>query len=345
MNLIPVLPNHRFDETRLMQYLRQRLPDFGTECVIRQFQGGQSNPTFHLATATAAYVLRKKPPGVLLPSAHAVDREFRIMSALQDSDVPVPRMLLLCSDESVIGQVFYVMEYIEGRLFTDVSLPELPDFQRAAIHDSMNTILANLHRVDVGTVGLSDYGRPEGFIPRQITRWSRQYAAAGLDDCPAMDRLMTWLNAQDPVPDEVTIVHGDYRLGNLLIHPTEPRIVAVLDWELSTLGHPLADLSYTCLPYHAAPMGPGGVPFAERGIAGIPSEAEFVDAYCHRVGRAPIARWPFFIAFSLFRAAAILAGVYKRALNGNACDARALEHGAVYRQLAETGWRIAQNAA
>jgi aminoglycoside phosphotransferase (APT) family kinase protein len=337
-----VLSNHRFDEARLVRYLRESLPGFEGDCVIRQFQGGQSNPTFHLATPNGAYVLRKKPPGILLPSAHAVDREFTIMSALNGSGVPVPRMHLMCDDESIIGRKFYVMEWVDGRVFTGDSLPQLSESERAAIYDSMNATLAKLHRIDIAKAGLESYGRPDGFLRRQIARWSRQYAAAGLDECPAMERLMTWLSAQDPGPEEVAIVHGDYRLGNLLIHPTEPRVVAVLDWELSTLGHPLADLSYACLPYHR--VTGGAAPAIDLSGTGIPSESEFLDAYCRRVGREPIARWPFFIAFSLFRSAAILAGVYKRALDGNAADANALGRSAEYRAVAELGWRVARGA-
>jgi aminoglycoside phosphotransferase (APT) family kinase protein len=341
-SLGPVLPNHRFDETRLLRYLSAHLPGFAGPCRIRQFQGGQSNPTFHLATARTEYVLRKKPPGVLLPSAHAVEREFTIMRALIGTAVPVPRMLLLCTDEAVIGQVFYVMEYIAGRVFTDPGLPHLPVAERTAIYASMADTLAQLHRVDIAQTGLAEFGRPQGFLTRQITRWSRQYAAAQLPRCDAMDQLMAWLTAQDAGPDEAAIHHGDFRLGNLLIHPSEPRVVAVLDWELATLGHPLADLAYCCLVYHGGVFAPGAAPLAAG--EGIPGEAEFVRAYCQAVGRAPVARWPYFLAFSLFRAAGILAGVYRRALDGNAADASGLARGAAYREVAELGWSIARTA-
>jgi len=340
--LVSVLPNHRFDEIRLLRYLSAHLPGFAGPCQIRQFQGGQSNPTFHLATPRAQYVLRKKPPGVLLASAHAVDREFTIMRALAATAVPVPRMLLLCTDEAVIGQVFYVMEYVAGRVFTDPGLPQLPAAERAAIYASMHETLARLHRVDIPAVGLADFGRPHGFVARQIARWSRQYAAAQLPRCAAMDQLMEWLAAQDPGPDEVAIHHGDFRLGNLLIHPTEPRVVAVLDWELATLGHPLADLAYACLMYRGQVFMAGSTSLAAS--AGIPDEAAFVNAYCCDVGRGPVTRWPYFLAFSLFRAAAILAGVYRRALDGNAADADALARGAAYREVAGLGWSIARAA-
>jgi aminoglycoside phosphotransferase (APT) family kinase protein len=338
--LVPVLANHRFDEARLVHYLEQHLAGFRGPCQIRQFQGGQSNPTFHLATADAAYVLRKKPPGVLLPSAHAVDREFTVMRALARTAVPVPRMHLLCTDESVIGQMFYVMDCVEGRVFADPGLPQLAAAERAAVYAAMGETLARLHRVDIAAVGLAEYGRPEKFLTRQIARWSRQYAAANLPSCPAMEQLIAWLAAQDPGPEEIAIHHGDFRLGNLMFHPSEPRVVAVLDWELSTLGHPLADLAYTCLVYHAPVFMPGSTPLASS--PGIPSESVFVEGYCRHVGREPVARWPYFIAFSLFRAAAILAGVYRRALDGNASDANALARGSVYREVAELGWAVAR---
>ena len=339
--LVPVLPNHRFDEGRLGAYLSERLPGFSTPCQISQFQGGQSNPTFHLATPQGAYVLRKQPPGVLLPSAHAVDREFMVMRALYGTAVPVPRMLLLCTDPAVIGQMFYVMEYVYGRVFTDASLPQLPAAERAALYASMNETLAALHRIEPAGVGLGGFGRPQGFLSRQIARWSRQYAAAHLPQCVAMERLMQWLAAQDPGAEEVAIHHGDFRLGNLMIHASEPRVIAVLDWELSTLGHPLADLAYTCLVYHGSVFAPGGPLISGNGV---PTEADFVSDYCRRMGRAPIERWPYYLAFSLFRAAAILAGVYRRALDGNAADGHALERGGAYREVAELGWSLARRA-
>jgi aminoglycoside phosphotransferase (APT) family kinase protein len=338
---VAVLPNHRFDEGRLAAYLSERLPGFATPCRISQFQGGQSNPTFHLATPNGSYVLRKQPPGVLLPSAHAVDREFMVMRALYGTAVPVPRMLLLCTDTAVIGQMFYVMQYVYGRVFTEASLPQVPAAERAAIYASMNETLAALHRIDPAGAGLGGFGRPQGFLTRQIARWSRQYAAAQLPQCVAMEHLMQWLAAQDPGADEVAIHHGDFRLGNLMIHPSEPRVIAVLDWELSTLGHPLSDLAYTCLVYHGSVFAPGG---PLRSGNGVPAEVDFVADYCRRTGRAPIERWPYYLAFSLFRAAAILAGVYRRALDGNAADAHALERGGAYREVAELGWSLVRRA-
>jgi aminoglycoside phosphotransferase (APT) family kinase protein len=342
--LVPVLPNHRFDETRLAQYLSTRLEGFAPPCTIRQFQGGQSNPTFLLETSEQRYVLRKKPPGKLLPSAHAVEREYQVISALADSPIPVPRPYLLCEDDSIIGQPFYVMAYVDGRVFSDPELPGLEPAQRSAIYDAMNATLAELHRIDIDRIGLRSFGRPEQFIARQIARWTRQYQATELGDSPAMDRLIEWLPAQDPGPDEVAVHHGDFRLGNLIFHRSEPRVLAVLDWELATLGHPIADLAYNCLAYRGlAPAARAGLT-AGIAVEGIPSEQQYVAAYCRRVGRSGILNWPFFIVFQLFRAAAILAGVHRRALNGNAADARALEHSSVYRALAERAWEIATHA-
>lgn len=339
--LVPVLPNHRFDEAALARYLAGHLPGFAGRCVVQQFQGGQSNPTFHLETGSGRYVLRKKPPGTLLPSAHAVDREYRILHALRDSGVPVPQVHLLCTEEGVIGTIFYVMEYLGGRVFADRALPSVSPADRAAIYGDMGRVLARLHGVDWRRVGLEGFGRPGNYVGRQVERWSRQYAAARGGDEPAMDRLMAWLTAHAPATDETAIAHGDYRLGNLLIHPAEPRVVAVLDWELATLGHPLADLAYSCLAWRLPPelQGVEGLD-----VPGLPSEAEYVRDYCRRAGRPRVPDLEFFVAFSLFRWAAIAAGVYRRALDGNAADARGREAGGKFRRLAEYGWKTAQGA-
>lgn len=342
--LIQVLPNHRFDEQALAGYLREHLPGFAGDLVVRQFQGGQSNPTFHLAAGGGQYVLRKKPPGKLLPSAHAVDREYRVMRALAGSDVPVPRMHLLCTDENVIGQMFYLMDYVPGRVFAgDRTLPSCPPAERAVMYDDMNRVLAALHRVDWRAVGLEGFGRPEAYFARQIARWSKQYEASRTEDVPSMERLMRWLPEQKPPPDEAAIVHGDFRLGNLIYHATEPRIAAVLDWELATLGHPLADLGYNLLTYRL-PASAGGVPEADMVARGLPSEAEYVASYCRRTGRADVPALEFTVVFSIFRFAAIVAGVYRRALDGNAADARALTRGAMFREVADLAWQTAQNA-
>jgi aminoglycoside phosphotransferase (APT) family kinase protein len=243
--LVPPLANHRFDEARLEDYLAAEMPGFAGPTRVRQFQGGQSNPTFHLSTPGGDYVLRKQPPGKLLPSAHAVDREYRVQAALADTGVPVPRMRLLCVDPDVIGTTFYLMDHVPGRVFTDRALPGLPDADRAAMYDDMNRVMAALHRVDWRGAGLEGYGRAENYVDRQISRWTRQYVASDVGPVPAMDQLIEWLPSHNTVADASAIVHGDFRLGNLIFHPAEPRVVAVLDWELSTIGHPLADLAST----------------------------------------------------------------------------------------------------
>ena len=337
--LVQPLPNHRFDEARLAAFLAKELPGFAGPLAVRQFQGGQSNPTFHLHTPGAEYVLRKKPPGALLPSAHAVDREFTVQSALAGSAVPVAPMRMLCRDEGVIGTMFYVMDHIPGRVFADRSLRGVPPADRAAMYDDMNRVMAALHGVDWHAAGLAGFGRPQAYVARQIDRWTRQYVASDAGDLPEMDRLMAWLPANAPAADETAIAHGDFRLGNLIFHPTEPRVVAVLDWELSTLGHPLADLAYNCIPWRL-PTAMEGLQGADA--PGIPSEAEYVAAYCRRTGREGVPELDFFVVFSLFRWAAIAAGVYRRALDGNAADARALTIGTKFRALAEAAWALAE---
>jgi len=343
--LVPVLPNHRFDEAALARHLAAHLPGFAGALTVRQFQGGQSNPTFHLQAGGRAYVLRKKPPGALLPSAHAVDREFRVLEALAGSAVPVPAVHLLCSDDAVIGQMFYVMDWIDGRVFADRLLPGCTAAERAAMYDDMNRILAALHRVDWRAAGLEGFGRADGYVARQVARWSRQYEASRTEPVPAMDRLIEWLAAHLPESDEAAIVHGDYRVGNLIFHPREPRVVAVLDWELATIGHPLADLAYNCLAYRLTGTHDHGFPPGDLGALGLPREADYVAAYAARAGRSGIEDWEFFIVFAMFRIAAILAGVYRRGLDGNAADARALEASRDYRLIAERAWAIAEQLA
>ncbi|HVJ54580.1 MAG TPA: phosphotransferase [Aliidongia sp.] len=342
--LVPVLPNHRFDEQALAAYLRVHLPGFEGPLAIRQFQGGQSNPTYHLQTRDRAYVLRKKPPGTLLASAHAVDREFRVLRALSKTEVPVPTPHLLCTDESVIGQMFYVMDHVPGRVLADPMLAGIPPADRSAIYDSMNEVFAKLHQVDYRAVGLEDFGRPDGYAARQIARWSKQYVASDVPDCPAMNRILEWLPANDPHDDIAAIVHGDYRLGNLIVHPTEPRVVAVLDWELATIGHPIADLAYNCMNYHSTQGSGRGFADADLPSLGIPTEEEYLASYCRRTGRESVPHWYFYLAFAHFRIAAILAGVYRRGLDGNASDRQAVERGAAYTMMAEAAWSIAQRA-
>jgi aminoglycoside phosphotransferase (APT) family kinase protein len=340
--LVPVLENNRFDEAGLAKYLSAHVPGFAGDMVVRQFQGGFSNPTFHLQTRDRAYVLRKKPPGQLLQSAHAVDREYKVMKALQSTDVPVPRMYVLCEDDSIIGTMFYVMEYVEGRVYTDRLLPGCTQQQRAEMYDAMNDVLAKLHSVDYKAVGLSDFGKPTGYVARQVSRWSKQYVASAIEDTPAMNHLMEWLPANQPAEDEATIAHGDYRIGNLLFHPTESRVVAVLDWELSTIGHPLGDLAYCCSPYHSPSAGGRGFDQSQLDALGIPAEEEFLEKYLQRVGRKDIPNWKFFIVFSLFRSAAILAGVYRRSVDGQGVDARMAEAKKSYQDIAARAWDIAQ---
>jgi aminoglycoside phosphotransferase (APT) family kinase protein len=340
--LVPVLERHRFDEAALARYLRDHLPGFDGTVQVRQFQGGQSNPTFHLATSAGDYVLRKKPPGKLLPSAHAVEREYRIMRALEGSAVPVPRMRLLCEDPAIIGTAFFVMDHVPGRVFPDRVMLDATPAERAAVYEDMARVLAALHRFDWRAAGLADFGRPERYLARQVDRWSKQWDASKVEEMPAMERLRAWLPAHFPAEEEATIAHGDYRLGNLLIHPIEPRIVAVLDWELCTIGHPLADLGYACLTYHFPP-GPEGIAgVLGADVPGVPTEAEFVARYCAHAGRDVPRDIGVFVVFSMFRLASILAGVYRRGLDGNAADSRAVTYRDRYRDMADRAWEIAQ---
>ncbi len=326
------------DTSKLGDYLAAHIPGFAGPVSAEKFAGGQSNPTFKLSAGDQHYVLRRKPPGELLKSAHAVDREFRVISALQDTAVPVPRTYVLCEDEDVIGSMFYVMEYLEGRILWDPTLPDAADnAERAAVFDSMNATMAALHNVDVDAVGLSDYGRPGNYFERQVNRWTQQYRASEIDKIPAMNRLIDYLPANMPDDDgRLSLVHGDYRLDNLMFHPSEPRAIALLDWELSTLGNPLADLANQCmawmLPREGGIVGMMGV---DRSKLGIPSDEEYIARYCERTGRDGIENWNFYIVFSLFRLAAILQGVAKRAQQGNASSPEAVKKGAMVVPLAE----------
>ncbi len=344
--LIDVLPAHRFDEPALARYLRNHLQGIGDELHVRQFQGGQSNPTYLLESAGRRYVLRKKPPGKVLPSAHMVEREYKVIRALSEhSRVPVPSVHLLCEDETVIGTAFYVMDHVEGRIFSHPALDELAVVEREPIHMAAIDTLSALHQVDVEVVGLGDFGKAQGYFARQVKRWSGQYQASRTGDMPSMESLMQWLPEQLPERDECAIAHGDYRLGNLIFDPAEPRVAAILDWELSTIGHPLADLAYFCLPYHlpAGVEGLRGLVGLDLQALGIPSEQQVLARYCQQSGRGSIADWHVFVAFSLFRLAAILQGVYARALQGNASNADALQVGQRAGLLADAGWRIAQS--
>jgi aminoglycoside phosphotransferase (APT) family kinase protein len=338
-----VSERHRFDEQALARWMGRHVNGFRGPVTIRQFTGGQSNPTFLVEAASGDYVLRKRPPGLLLDTAHQVDREFRILAALADSGVPVPTVRAFCTEPAVIGTAFYVMDYQPGRIFTDPRLPGVAAPERAAIYDSMNDTLARLHGVDWRALGLADFGRPEVYLARQRALWSRQYAATRAEPTPTLDALRDWLEAQ-PVPeDAAAIVHGDFRIGNLVIHEHEPRVVAVLDWELATLGHPLADLAYNCMTYHL-PAGhavAAGFIGADVAALGLPSEEAYVAAYVRRAGLTGFDDWRYFMAFSLFRVAAIQLGVYARARLGNAASPTARLFGDSYRMVAEAGWRVA----
>ncbi|TCD23788.1 phosphotransferase family protein [Pseudomonas sp. IC_126] len=343
--LIEVLPAHRFDEDALARYLRLHLPEMGKELSIRQFQGGQSNPTYLLESGGRRYVLRKKPPGKVLPSAHMVEREYKVIRVLSEhTRVPVPRVHLLCEDDSIIGTAFYVMDHVAGRIFSHPALEGVVTEERQSIHLAAVDTLAELHQVDVEAVGLGDFGKAQGYFARQVKRWSGQYQASRTGDMPAMEQLMRWLSEQVPQRDESAIAHGDYRLGNLIFEPGAPKVAAILDWELSTVGHPLADLAYFCLPYHlpAGVDGLRGLVGTDLHAQGVPSEQQVLERYCQQSGRADVAQWHVFVAFSLFRLAAILQGVYARALQGNASNADALQVGQRAGLLAEAGWRIAQ---
>jgi aminoglycoside phosphotransferase (APT) family kinase protein len=341
----PVRAAHRFDEAALEHYLKAHMKGFDGPLGVQQFGGGQSNPTFLLSAGGKRYVMRKKPPGQLLKSAHQVDREYRIMKALAATDVPVPKMHLLCEDESVVGTAFYVMDFLEGRIFRDPQLPGLPPAERAAIYDSMNDVLARLHKVDFAKAGLGDFGRPGNYFERQIARWITQYRAAQTDQIEDMERLIEWMPKNIPADDSISIAHGDYRLENTIFHPTEPRMIAVLDWELSTIGHPLADLAYNCMGYHVQNPRQGGLVGVDFTATGIPAEQDYVAKYCARVGRDSIENWTFYLSFSVFRLASIAQGVYKRGLDGNASSETAAQFGNTCQFLAEHAWRLARAAA
>jgi aminoglycoside phosphotransferase (APT) family kinase protein len=336
---MPVVERHRFDTERLAAWMAQNVEGFQGPLAVEQFRGGQSNPTFRLSAGGVHYVLRRKPPGKLLPSAHAVDREYRVITALRDTGVPVARTYALCLDDGVIGTAFYIMSYVEGRIFWDPTLPGMTPAQRHAVYDAMNSVIAALHKVDYAAIGLGDYGRPGNYFARQIDRWSKQYRASETEKIEAMDRLMDWLPRNLPPDDETTLVHGDYRLDNMIFHPSEPRVLAVLDWELSTLGNPLADFSYHMMTWELGPEAYRGLGGTDLAPLGIPSRDEYRTLYCQRTGRAGIPHWNFYMAYNMFRLAAILQGIMGRVKEGTAANARARESGARARALAEGGWR------
>ncbi|MDG1828918.1 MAG: phosphotransferase [Luminiphilus sp.] len=327
------------DLSKLSDWMKKNVCDFSGPLSAEKFAGGQSNPTFKLSAGDRKFVLRRKPPGQLLASAHAVDREFRVIAALQDTDVPVPGAVALCKEDEIIGSMFYLMEYLEGRVFWDPVLPELNNDERSAVYDDMNRVLAAMHSINVADVGLGDYGRPGNYFERQVGRWTKQYRASETQTVPAMEELMAWLPENMPAEDDrVALVHGDYRLDNVMFHPTEPKIIAVLDWELSTLGNPIADLAYQVmawqLPRDAGITGLAGI---ERKPLAIPEDNSYVTSYCERTGRDEIKHWNFYLAFCFFRLAAIVQGVKKRALDGTASSAEAESRGNLVQPLAELG--------
>jgi len=354
----PVAESHAFDASALQRFLEARLDGFEGPLTVEQFKGGQSNPTYKLITPARSYVMRSKPGPAdkLLASAHAVDREFTVMRALHGTDVPVPTMHLLCEDESVIGRAFYVMEFMPGRVLWEQSLPDVARPDRAAYYDEMNRVMAALHNVDVNAVGLANYGKPGNYFERQIGRWTKQYQASITQPIAAMDQLIAWLPANIPASardeSQVSVVHGDYRLDNLMFDATAPRAIAVLDWELSTIGHPLADFSYHCMSWHIQPGQFRGLGGLDLDALGIPDEKAYVRRYCERTGRvgkgkdvdAVMTDWNFYLAYNMFRLAGILQGIAKRVEMGTASSAQARQAGAGARPLAEMGWALAQRA-
>ena len=348
----PVSDTHAFDVAALTAWMQQHVEGFAGPLQAEMFKGGQSNPTYKLVTPGRSYVMRSKPGPVakLLPSAHAIEREFKVMRGLAGTQVPVPRMYALCEDESVIGRAFYIMEFKEGRVLWDQSLPEMTPAQRGAYYDELNRVIAALHTVDFAAQGLADYGKSGNYFERQIGRWSKQYVASITQPIPEMDQLMAWLPANLPesAKDEskVSIVHGDYRLDNVMFDASEPRALAVLDWELSTLGHPLADFSYHCMAWHIPASLGRGIGGLDLAALGIPSEAEYMRRYCERTGLATPeqlqADWNFYLAYNMFRIAAILQGIAKRVEAGTASSAQAKASGDTARPMAELAWSYAR---
>jgi aminoglycoside phosphotransferase (APT) family kinase protein len=340
----PVREHHRFDEVRLARWLTEQIAGFAGPMVVEQFKGGQSNPTYRLITPARSYVLRRKPPGTLVKGAHAIEREARVLTALHGAGFPVPRVYALCTDDEVIGTWFYIMEMVEGRIFWDPTFPDVDRETRPLYFDAMNATIARLHQLDYKALGLEDFGRPGNYFARQIARWSQQYIAdadAGRD--PNMDRLIEWLPANIPDNDETSIVHGDFRIDNMIFHPTEPRVVAVLDWELSTLGHPLADFVNHTMMYRMPPDIVAGLAGADLGALNIPEEESYVASYCDRTGRSSVPHYEFFVAFNFFRLSAIMHGIKGRAIRGTAANAHALERAKSFPRLAEIAWSLALN--
>jgi aminoglycoside phosphotransferase (APT) family kinase protein len=336
---------HKFDEAKLAAWMEANVEGYAGPLVVEQFKGGQSNPTYKLLTPRQNYVMRRKPPGVLLPSAHAVDREYKVITALHNAGFPAVKTFGLCTDESVIGTWFYIMDCVEGRVIWDTTFPDEPKEKRAAYFDAMNATIAQLHMMDYQAIGLGDFGKPGNYFARQIGRWSKQYVEdTGAGHYAPMDRLVEWLPTAIPEGEEVSIVHGDYRCDNMIFHPTEPKVLAVLDWELSTLGHPLADFSYHLMMYRMPAVGTTGLAGNDLKAMGIPTEDEYVAAYCRRTGRSGIPNLDFYVAYNMFRLAAIIHGIKGRVVRGTASNAHAVASAATFEPLADAAWAQALKA-
>jgi aminoglycoside phosphotransferase (APT) family kinase protein len=344
MGTKPVSDRQKFDIGAMQEYMRKNVDDFSGDLSVEQFKGGQSNPTFKLTADGRSYVLRTKPgpAAKLLASAHAIDREFRIMDALNKAGFPTAKQYALCTDESIIGRAFYMMEFVDGRVLWDQSLPGMQPQERAQYYDEMNRVIAQLHTIDYAAIGLAEFGKPGNYFMRQIDRWTKQYKASETEKIEAMDRLIEWLPQNIPAGDETSIVHGDYRLDNMIFHPTEPRILAILDWELSTLGHPLADFSYHCMSWHIPPGQFRGIAGLDLKALGIPSEEDYIAKYCERTGKTIRKEdFTFYLAYNMFRMAGILQGIMKRYVDGVASSEQALKTGQAARPMAEMGWAYA----
>ena len=341
---MPVSMRQQFDIAALATWLSANVAGFVGPLTVEQFKVGQSNPTFKLITPAQSYVMRTKPGPVakLLPSAHAIDREFKVMAALAKADLPVAKMHALCEDEAVIGRAFFIMKFVAGRVLWDPALPGMTKPERAAIFDEMNRVIAQLHQVDFAAIGLADFGKAGNYFERQIGRWSKQYRASETEKIDAMDKLIEWLPKHIPPGEEIAIVHGDYRMDNLIFHPTEPRVLAILDWELSTLGHPLADFAYHCMAWHVQPSTFRGLAGLDLAALGIPDVQSYVASYCQRTSRVGIENFDYYLAYNLFRMAGILQGIMKRVVDGTAASEQAVAMGRAARPLAELGWRVAE---
>lgn len=338
-------PEHlKFDEAKLASYMRAHIDGFEGPLTVKKFKGGQSNPTYLIETPAKKYVLRRKPPGKLLPSAHAVDREYRVMTALGGENFPVPKTYALCEDPEVIGTTFFIMEFVEGRIFWDSSLPDVRKEERAPLFHALIDTLAQLHTINHEAIGLGDYGKPGNYFERQIGRWSKQYEAAETENIEAMNSLMKWLPTAIPDDDATSIVHGDFRFDNTIMHPTQPRCLAVLDWELSTLGHPLADFTYFLMVWFFPPEVRGGLMGVDIEELGIPALEDAVARYSAQTGRDGVPDLDFCLAYNMFRLASIAQGVYARALQGNASSSEGIALGRQVPPLAALAWRHAQKA-